>query len=76
MKRHGFNVRPFRDTVQGPVVRASDGWGWYTYPPVGGESWQGDYPTRADAREARRAQQDTLRGSGAAAEHGFERGAR
>jgi hypothetical protein len=65
MKRYGFRVKPFEDTVLTQVDRFPNGkWGWYEFPPLGEESSSKDYDTRQLARIARKmAIQDSI-GSG------------
>lgn len=68
-----MKLKPFNDTTLGPVEKWGDSWGFFIFPPIGGEKWSGDHNTRRAAREAKREMLPTLKGSGAYAELRFWR---
>ena len=65
-----MKTKPFVNTVKGAIQKTRTGWGWYDYPPLGGEIWRGDFATR-DASRVARGNHD-ISGAASAAEIAFK----
>jgi hypothetical protein len=69
-----MNTKPFANsTVTQPEKNKDGTWSFQEFPPMGGDIYHGDYPSRSAARKARAEVVSSVQGSGARAELAFAR---
>ena len=62
-----------KNTTHETVRKSGNEWGWYSYPAIGSEKWNGGYLTKKAATEARREAVAGSATSGAVAEYKFQK---
>lgn len=69
-----MKMKPLKDsTVTAPEKNANGTWSFQEFPPLGGDIYHGDYPTRSAARLARAEVVAGSKGSGVRAEVQFKK---